>query len=108
MTEENNNSTTQQVLDNSIKNVYREFKNNNRNIDTTKKWIYKFTIVSQLSFYLIPLFVLFIVYEIFNKFIKKEDRLGLRSFVILNILIIVGLQVYSNYLSPPELQFDYI
>lgn len=112
MTEENNASNIQvvsnEILDNSIKKVYNDFKNNNRNIDISKKWIYKFTLLSQLSYYLIPQFVLFILYEIFNKFIKKEDKLGLRSFVIINALFIVGLNVYSNYLSPPELQYDYI
>ena len=96
------------IIDNSIKKVYYDFKNNNKEVDTSTKWIYKFSLLSQISFYLIPLFFLFILYEIFNKFIKKEDKLTIRSFVLLNTIFIVALHLYSNYLSPPELQIDYI
>ena len=78
------------IIDNSIKKVYYDFKNNNRDVDTSSKWIYKFSLLSQISFYLIPLFVLFILYEIFNKFIKKEDKLTIRSFVFFNTIFIVA------------------
>lgn len=116
MTDDNNNGSDipvisnygEVILNDSIKKVYYDYINNHRDVKTSDKWIYKFTIMSQLSFYLIPLYGLYIIYSIFNHYTKDEDNLSLKSFVIFNTIIIVSLHVYGNYLSPPELQFNYI
>lgn len=115
MTDDNNGSDVpvisnygEVILNDSIKKVYYDYINNHRDVKTRDKWIYKFTIMSQVSFYLIPMFALYIIYSGINHFFKKEDNLGLGSFVIFNTIIILLLHVYGNYLSPPELQFNYI
>ena len=95
-------------LDNSIKKVFDDFKNKHRNLKTREKWIYKFSLASQLSFYFIPMIAIMYLYKFYNRFIKKEDELTLESYVILNMIVIGALHIYSNTLTPPELQYDYL
>jgi hypothetical protein len=102
-----NMTPTGTLTDDSIKNVFLKFILTHKDITFTDKWIYKFTIMSQLSFYIVPNIILYLIYMFINHFIKKEDKLGVTSYMIITTSITIGLYIYSNYLSPPELQYDY-
>jgi len=104
-----NNQSDDNIIRGSLKEVYINFENAHTDIDWKKKWIYKFTLLNQLSFYFIPMIIIFIIIGVWKRLRRSKYTAYTFIFYILaNIIIITGLHVYCNYITPPELQMDYI